>query len=657
MPKRKALELESVVFAMVAAVPLYVTGAVFPVAVAAFHLMMALIALRVWLGRSPLEVPVQVLGIVGVLYLMFFPVDVLIISRSLIRSSAHLLFFIACYQVLESTWRDNGGQRILVTFLIFVTSVATSTHLTVVGFILLFTFLVFRQLMHLSYQKTMNQTGQEYAEASTSLGAVSYVFPTIVVASLLFPMLPRLHSPFVDGLSSPLDRRATGISDTIDLRQERTVANDEAVVARVWMDGESLRYFAPIRLKAAVYDDFWDGEWRQSRHGDQRWSEPSRLDDSYLLAESVGATGEAEVQQRSTSEARLYAPAGTTRIDGLRFLFRRNDQLYALDLSQGPVTYTAQLGQSILAAPGEEPDTPGFPVSREVAALANTVAAGAAGSPEIAAAFENYLIQNFEYVANVGDQGRPISVDEFLLTERRGHCEYFAAGMVGLLTARGIPARIVGGFYGGRFNPLTGYYTLRRSDAHAWVEMFDGEKWVTFDPTPPSLRPGTGSSGFVKAYLEAVAESITYYWDRYVLTFGLRDQMELFVDVFTRVRELVAASKVRIRAMADSLPAVALVSLLMVGFALVFYLWRNIPRPRGLFEEMVHRLRALEIEVDPSMTVEELLTVLRRERPEIAGTVAPIVRAYSIEAFSPRHASEPMMLAARRALSQLREAE
>ena len=85
---------------------------------------------------------------------------------------------------------------------------------------------------------------------------------------------------------------------------------------------------------------------------------------------------------------------------------------------------------------------------------------------------------------------RGMTVDDFLLKDRRGHCEYFAAGMVALMTAVDVPARIVGGFYGGKLNPLTGYFIVRREDAHAWVEVFDGGAWQTFDPTPATLRPG-----------------------------------------------------------------------------------------------------------------------------------------------------------------------
>src|SRR5260370_37107739 len=87
---------------------------------------------------------------------------------------------------------------------------------------------------------------------------------------------------------------------------------------------------------------------------------------------------------------------------------------------------------------------------------------------------ESYLSTHFQYIADPAKIGHRMSVDEFLLRDHRGHCEYFAAGMVALMTALDVPARIVGGFYGGKLNPLTRYYALRREYAHPRGEEFDG---------------------------------------------------------------------------------------------------------------------------------------------------------------------------------------
>ena len=77
------------------------------------------------------------------------------------------------------------------------------------------------------------------------------------------------------------------------------------------------------------------------------------------------------------------------------------------------------------------------------------------------------------------------TVDNFLFVDRRGVCEQFVTAHVVMLRTLGIPARLVAGYGAGEHNPLSGYYAVRASDAHAWTEVyFPGYGWVPFDPTP-----------------------------------------------------------------------------------------------------------------------------------------------------------------------------
>jgi transglutaminase-like putative cysteine protease len=76
------------------------------------------------------------------------------------------------------------------------------------------------------------------------------------------------------------------------------------------------------------------------------------------------------------------------------------------------------------------------------------------------------------------------SVDEFLFDYKEGYCEHFSSAFVVLMRAAGIPARVVTGYVGGFRNPIGGYWQVRRSDAHAWAEVWLAERgWVRFDPT------------------------------------------------------------------------------------------------------------------------------------------------------------------------------
>src|SRR5439155_10462138 len=79
---------------------------------------------------------------------------------------------------------------------------------------------------------------------------------------------------------------------------------------------------------------------------------------------------------------------------------------------------------------------------------------------------------------------------------RRGFCEHIASAMAVLLRAQGIPTRIVTGYGPGERNPLTGYFEVRQSNAHAWVEVYYPRVgWLPYDPTfgVPPAEPVTGS--------------------------------------------------------------------------------------------------------------------------------------------------------------------
>src|SRR4029077_8295205 len=88
------------------------------------------------------------------------------------------------------------------------------------------------------------------------------------------------------------------------------------------------------------------------------------------------------------------------------------------------------------------------------------------------------------------------AVDHFLFETRRGFCEHIASAMAVLLRADGIPTRIVTGYGPGDRNPLTGYWEVRQSDAHAWVEVYyPNAGWLADDPTfgVPEAQTAAGS--------------------------------------------------------------------------------------------------------------------------------------------------------------------
>jgi transglutaminase-like putative cysteine protease len=81
-----------------------------------------------------------------------------------------------------------------------------------------------------------------------------------------------------------------------------------------------------------------------------------------------------------------------------------------------------------------------------------------------------------------GDSGSDL--EDFLLVNRTGFCQQYAAAMSIMLRMADVPSRVVLGYTHGRPDK-NGTFAVTTGDAHAWVEAyFAGVGWVPFDPTP-----------------------------------------------------------------------------------------------------------------------------------------------------------------------------
>jgi len=647
---RKAREIETLLLTMFAAVPLYFTSAIGPTPVLIFHLAMAAIVVRVSIGKTPQLIPARLMRWMAFAYIPLYFVDWRFVSGTAIAASTHLVLFIAVYQPSESMQRNNHGQRMLTAALIFVASLATSTHITVVPFVLLFAFVMFRQLMYVSHLETVRSVESEYAEAPSGRAAGFYLAGSMAIGALLFPLLPRVRSPFMSGFAGSLPGSSTSLTETIDFRQARQTTTDATIVARVWMDGSTRQRFGPIRLRAMAYDRYDRGEWRQSRRG---LREVPLRNGVPSLGRASGSTGEV-VLQLKLQRGKLLIPVGAYSVTGMPTRLYEGparDTYYTYH--DGLVNLRVRVAEEVEPLRPTRVNTVSYPVSREVAALARQIVGTEVRPERQAALIEQYLSTNFRYVTNAGDPGKTISIEEFLLRNRAGQCEYFAAGMVVLMTSLDVPARIAGGFYGGRRNPLTGYYAIRREDAHAWTEIWDGRRWATFDATPATLRPGSGAMNPLREYLIALGDSMTFAWDRYVLTYGLGDQAALVETLLEWTRTTAATFRGRFRAARQAVTSpdfLAILALLVAGALAVAFFMR---RRRPLFDLLSVHLARHGIEVGPSMTMEEALQRLRSHHPEAARDLEPLIALYEEERFSP-HEDRGRMGRIRRKLAELR---
>lgn len=75
--------------------------------------------------------------------------------------------------------------------------------------------------------------------------------------------------------------------------------------------------------------------------------------------------------------------------------------------------------------------------------------------------------------------------ETFLFEHGGGYPDHFSTVLTVMLRSLDIPARLATGFGPGEFNPFTGFYTIKNTDAYALTEVyFPGFGWTTFDPVP-----------------------------------------------------------------------------------------------------------------------------------------------------------------------------
>lgn len=131
------------------------------------------------------------------------------------------------------------------------------------------------------------------------------------------------------------------------------------------------------------------------------------------------------------------------------------------------------------------------------------------------------------------------TVDEFLFDEKAGFCEHYSGAFVVLMRGAGIPARVVTGYAGGYRNPVGDYWLVRRSDAHAWAEVWlEGRGWVRVDPTaaiaPERIydtiadrRPGALGSFAGLSPMFDIGDWVRRGWNDFVLGYSAERQRRL----------------------------------------------------------------------------------------------------------------------------------
>ncbi|MCH9647507.1 MAG: transglutaminaseTgpA domain-containing protein [Deltaproteobacteria bacterium] len=536
-----------------------------------FLYLMFLVLLQLRLGDPEARLlPFWAMNVLGLAYLplLFLDLSQVAMRGQLVQTVVHICMFTVVVKLfaLRSTrdvWQTFGG-----VFFLFLASMGTSVHPSVVLFLLVFAGLTLVLLMQLAMLRVLvSFEGAEETLAKTPLRG--FVFGTLAVglalSAPLFVIFPRLGSPVIGlrGTGTGTEIFSTGFTDVVTLDAIGSQRDNPDVALRLKFS-EAVDPNEEIRLKGGTFEIYQRRRWIASGNRDNYLSANGR---TFFLDRQIPDSW-VDIWMQPLGSRALLLPISSTRIEldrpllqwdrgGAVSLWRKPASVlsYRVGLASEPVitALAPDLDRGSSGGGGSgvrrqsirsEPTLDLTGLGERVGRLAKT-AAGDGDAAEKASRLESYLIQNYEFSLEFMGRTGASPLEEFLFDNGQGHCELFASAMVMMLRSQGVPARLVTGFLGGELNGLTGYYVVRQSNAHAWVEAYLGvEKgWVVFDPTPPAGRPQATSQQISWGLFRQGYDYLQFRWDRYVLTYGFQDQASFLLllrGAWSRLRDWVA---------------------------------------------------------------------------------------------------------------------
>jgi protein-glutamine gamma-glutamyltransferase len=438
-----------------------------------------------------------------------------------------LVSFLAIRMLGEKSGRNYLQVFALSLFCLAASSLYNLTVLFLV-YLLLLLLLLAVSLVILAFHAHDAEIALTRGELKKVL-TVAALMPVAALPILLFlfVFLPRTQTPLWDFLNRG-GPTSSGFSDTVSPGGASSVAEVKRAVFRAISRKvpESSLYWRGI-----VLNGFRDNVWI-------RLPEPKETDIGTGRGESVPQ----EIYPEPSSSPYLLALNIPRQITGVRHEDSSDAVFKAARSLEKRVKYDALSTLSDVIRVKGEIDREFYlkhplAVSQRMRAKARELARPGLSAGEKLRLLESFFrTQRLSYATT----GMPVGadpLDDFLFVTKKGNCEFFASSYATLLRLSGVPARLVGGYRGGSYNEMGGYYLVTEDMAHVWVEAFvEGRGWVTIDPTSWSVgfprRVGLGKT--LRMYLDAVS----FYWDKAVITYDLGKQIALLRTAGSKAREI-----------------------------------------------------------------------------------------------------------------------
>lgn len=452
----------------------------------------------IFLHIRKIFLPVWILNIISVV-LIIMPFMISSPEDILLPSIESLTLILSVRFLSKKSSREYFQIYLLSLLLLGSSSLFNFSWIFLLRLLLMLIVTIFAILL-LTYIKEIKEEFINFERLLNLMKIAIFIsIAAIPLSAFFFIILPRTPVPLMD---VGFTKTKTGFSSTVNLGSIRDIEEDRTIVMRIKMNKlpEKELYWRVI-----TFDTFNGKVWQKKVSG---------ADKSNIYGEKINYTITLEPLTEQylptldyplnvSLKNVLYEYPGTYRIG---FPLEKNIKYSATSF----INYQLKEDNPSSIYITVPPDT-----SKKIEMLTKEITFQASDKKEIIDRILKFL-SNYQYSLRDLPTGEN-SIEDFLFKKKKGNCEYFATAMALMLRIKGIPSRVVGGFKGGTYNSFGGYYIVRASDAHLWVEAWIDGKWLRFDP-----------SGKISRDIEPVIfHLIDYLWNSIVLDYDIKAQLKL----------------------------------------------------------------------------------------------------------------------------------
>lgn len=495
-------------------------------------------------GIVKLEVPGRLVAVLTVLYVGFYPIDYYYISKEFLPTAVHLIFFLGSVTILTAkTLRDFTFVKVIAAMALLAAAVL-SISLTFFAFLAVFLLFTIATLssgevvratrLFVSGGETrraLSRSGLRAFPRRLSMLSLGLFAGILFLTGGVFFVLPRTARAAFQRFA-PERYHLPGFSNEVTLGEIGEIKQSSTPVMHVYSQGDGL---LAVRWRGAALTHFDGKRWFNLPAVEERLRPEGRR---LLLREGGPALSgrriEYEVRLSDiASDVLLVAGTPESMIIDVPVVSRSSTgTLRAPRINGTGLRYAVsslldeEASPSAQLSPEARIEALALPqIDERIPRLALDMTVGLTTPQEKARALERRLRHDYGYTLELLPAPVADPLATFLFDRKKGHCEYFASAMAVMLRTLGIPARVVTGFLGGIYNPMTGWQVVRASDAHSWVEAWLPQRgWVTFDPTPADPSPASASL-WTRAGL--VLDAAGQFWQDWVVGYDFERQITL----------------------------------------------------------------------------------------------------------------------------------